>query len=60
MTDEATEGGECVRDRMIDGPGTEEACSVDTSQGFHRRGESQQGEFPQILPWRVSGLPIHS
>lgn len=60
MTDEATEGGESVRDRMIDGPGTEEACSVDTSQAFCRRGETQQGELSHILPWRVSALPLHS
>lgn len=27
-------GEESVRDRMIDGPGAEGACSVDTSQDF--------------------------
>lgn len=41
-TDETAEG-ESVRDRMIDGAGTEETCSMDASQDFCRRGQNPTG-----------------
>lgn len=53
MKDDATEGGESAGDIMIDGAGTEEACSMDTSQDFGRRGQTQQGELSHILPWSL-------
>lgn len=45
MRDGATEGRESVRDRMIDGAGTQEACSLDTSQNFCQRAKPNRESF---------------
>lgn len=60
MKDGAREGRESVRDRMIAGADPQEACSVDTSQNFCKKGETQQRELSHIPPQRLLASRMHT
>lgn len=54
------EKDEKVLDRMIAGADPQEACSVDTSQNFCKKGETQQRELSHIPPQRLLASRMHT